>query len=343
MASGLLNDARTMLPPTYYDPTVMNVSVAAANQAGPDPSTNHAWKNGSFSFHDVLDTLNPLQHIPIIDTLYRWVTGDQPGNVARIVGDGIYGGPIGLGVGMLSAAFEAETGKDPGQAVIAAITGADDAKVTLGAAAAQPAGSAPPTTAATPAAAPASAAVPPFAAMPPAVTGATGPMPMPTAAQPPSIVSGPPHPFIPLYRSPPTLTPATIPANPATSAANASEQAFMAQSAAYQRSLYGQRAAGTQQTAPIPLQLTGPQLPFVPVRPAASAAAAPSVTPAPVAATTPSSVTAPASTAAPAAAGALPQTVPPADIPQRMMDALDKYQRMQQQTQQRGQQLDMAP
>ena len=29
-----------------------------------------------FSFLDVLDIINPLQHLPVISTLYRQVTGD---------------------------------------------------------------------------------------------------------------------------------------------------------------------------------------------------------------------------------------------------------------------------
>lgn len=326
-----------MLPPTLYDPAVMNVSVAAAAQAGADPSTNHAWKNGSFSFHDILDTINPLQHIPLVGTLYRWITGDEPGNVARIVGDGIYGGPVGLGIGMMSTAFEEETGKDPGAAVIAALTGEDNAKVTLGAASAQPAGTAPPA-AATPAAA--TAATGAAATNAPPTVGRAGPMVVPAAARPPAISAGPPHPFLPLFRSPPALAPTASSANP-------SEQAFMSENANYQRSLYGQRGAAAPQTAVIPLQLTGPQLPgtqpFAPARPAAPAASAsPAVVPAPVATTAAPAAPAPAPGAA--SASALPQVVAPAEIPQRMLDALDKYSRMQQQqAQPRGQQVDVAP
>lgn len=337
-----------MLPPTYYDPAYTNVPVLADSAAQGARDKTHAWKDGgSFGFHDVLDALNPLQHIPIVSTLYRWATGDEPGNVAEIVGDGLYGGPIGLAAGLLSVAFKAETGEDPGQAVVASLTGADQPKVTLGAATPQ-SGSAQAAAAAASAAAATAAATGSLAAAPahivPASVAATGSLvpaaaalPMPAPARPQLIEAGPPHPFLPLYRSPP-------PVLQNTSAAPA-EQAFIAQNAAFQRGAAVQRSPGSQQTAPIPLQLTGPQLGFAP-RPiaAASVGAAAPATPFPL----PPNATATAATAAaPTPAGtALPPGLPqnaPVDIPQRMMDALDKYARMQQQQQQRGQQLDVAP
>jgi hypothetical protein len=112
-----------MQPPTMVDGTPVWIP-SPADSAPPTPNQTHAWKDGgSFSFHDILDTLNPLQHIPLIATLYRWITGDNPGNVARVVGDGLYGGPIGAAGGLLSIAVKEETGKDPGETVAAMLAG----------------------------------------------------------------------------------------------------------------------------------------------------------------------------------------------------------------------------
>jgi hypothetical protein len=304
-----------MLPPTASDGTTFYSYAPDPGGAGPAAATSHAWKDGSFSFHDVLDTLNPLQHLPVISTLYRWVTGDEPGNVASIVGDTLYGGPIGLGVGLLTAAFKAETGKDPGEMVASAITGEDDGQLLSGAATAQTA--APVTAAATsaPAATATAAATPPAAtadATSTAASATAAEVPVISAAQPLVVSSAAPHPFLPLFRSPPPVAAAAE----SSSATGSPEQGFLAQSAAYRRSLYGQ-----PHTAPIPLQLTGPQQSFAaPPRP-------------------PAALPAPASSSA-----TLPPNVP-ADIPQRMMEALDKYARMkqQQEQQQRGQQVDVAP
>lgn len=66
---------------------------------------------GGFSFWDFLDIINPLQHIPIVSTIYREVTGDQMGAVARIIGGGLFGGPIGLAAAVVNTVVEGATGK----------------------------------------------------------------------------------------------------------------------------------------------------------------------------------------------------------------------------------------
>src|SRR5579883_622926 len=100
--------------------------VTAAPPPSAAPTNTHAWKDwSSFGFHDLLDLLNPLQHIPIVSSVYRWLTDDVPGNVSRILGDGLFGGPIGLVTGALSVAVKEETGKDPGEMAISLVTGSD--------------------------------------------------------------------------------------------------------------------------------------------------------------------------------------------------------------------------
>ncbi len=138
--------------------------------------------------------------------------------------------------------------------------------------------------------------------------------------------------------------------SPAPGTASPAEQAFASQNGALLRSAYGARAAPPAH-AMVPLQLTGAQLPPRFQRNAAPAAtpAAPAGSTAPAAAPQPGAA---APQAAPPAAptaqatpqpdlSALPEN-PPVDIPQRMMDALDKYAHIHQQ-QQRGQQVDVAP
>jgi hypothetical protein len=64
------------------------------------------------SFWDVLDVINPLQHIPLLSVAYREITGDQLHPTARVLGGALYGGPLGLMAGAMNAAFEQETGRD---------------------------------------------------------------------------------------------------------------------------------------------------------------------------------------------------------------------------------------
>jgi len=73
----------------------------------------------------VIDIINPLQHIPVISTMYRHITGDEISPVARIAGGALYGGPIGLAAGVANAAVEDATGKDIGETMLAMVTGDD--------------------------------------------------------------------------------------------------------------------------------------------------------------------------------------------------------------------------
>jgi hypothetical protein len=60
----------------------------------------------SISFWDVVDIINPLQHIPIINLLYRELTGDEINGAAQIAGGGLYGGLVGIGGAIVTMAFD---------------------------------------------------------------------------------------------------------------------------------------------------------------------------------------------------------------------------------------------
>jgi hypothetical protein len=77
-------------------------------------------------FHTLLEIINPLQHIPVIGSLYRETTGDTISPVGRIAGGGLFGGVFGLVGSILSSIFEGLTGKDPGAMVVAALRGDKD-------------------------------------------------------------------------------------------------------------------------------------------------------------------------------------------------------------------------
>ncbi len=70
------------------------------------------------SFSDLLDVLNPLQHIPLVNCVYRDLTGDKEGVMADLVGGALWGGWIGLGAAMGDLVFEDATGKSVGDTVI---------------------------------------------------------------------------------------------------------------------------------------------------------------------------------------------------------------------------------
>ena len=69
----------------------------------------------TFSFSDLLDVINPLQHIPGISTAYRTITGDDIAPVARVAGSALFFGPIGIASAFANLASESLTGKDIGE------------------------------------------------------------------------------------------------------------------------------------------------------------------------------------------------------------------------------------
>ena len=83
------------------------------------------WGKEGFSFGALLDIVNPLQHIPIVGTVYRAMTGDSIGPASRIAGGTLFGGVIGLVASSLDSLVEGETGRDVGQHILAMKSDAD--------------------------------------------------------------------------------------------------------------------------------------------------------------------------------------------------------------------------
>ncbi len=285
-------------------------AAAAAIAATPPASSPHpsAWRSPSgFGFHDLLDIVNPLQHLPIIGSIYRWITGDQPGEAAQIAGDALYGGPIGVAFGLIGAATEDKAGHDLGEQALTAMFGNHDQSSTLVAAAA-PAAAVPAPQAAQPASAPGKAVAGTIQAAATASAATRAPIPLfggiavTQAAPGPATATAalPDHPPLPLPgRAGPALAAAgTPPPNAA--------QEFVARQAALERQITnGPRPI--PQTAPVPLVLPAGSLPPRPLQlPASTGSAA-------------------ATVAAPPAAG----VGAPVDISQKMLDALDKYMKLE--------------
>jgi hypothetical protein len=74
---------------------------------------------GGATFDDLLDIVNPLQHIPIVSTIYRAITGDHIKTFPKIAGDTLYGGVTGFIGSLADSIFEKITGKNVGDTVLA--------------------------------------------------------------------------------------------------------------------------------------------------------------------------------------------------------------------------------
>ncbi len=66
-----------------------------AQSPAQNPEKGNTSEDTSFGVSDLIDMINPLQHIPIVSQIYRSLTGDTIGAVAEIVGGALFGGPVG--------------------------------------------------------------------------------------------------------------------------------------------------------------------------------------------------------------------------------------------------------
>lgn len=76
-----------------------------------------------YSFWDFLDLINPLQHIPVVNTIYREITGDTIKPEMKLAGGAALGGVFGLVTSLADVIFEQETGKDISSTMVASIFG----------------------------------------------------------------------------------------------------------------------------------------------------------------------------------------------------------------------------
>lgn len=106
-----------------YVPASTPVAAAAKT-----PATSAAPQEEESFFKHILDVVNPLQHLPVIGTIYRAITGEKLDPVEKIAGDALYGGLWGAVSAVAGLAFEAITGKSVEDTVLAWFDGKDDAK-----------------------------------------------------------------------------------------------------------------------------------------------------------------------------------------------------------------------
>ncbi|HWA03685.1 MAG TPA: hypothetical protein VG819_09155 [Rhizomicrobium sp.] len=121
------------LGPTLRSPALLPRESGAAAPRPPaakPPSTGDGPGGDSdfhVSFDDLIDIVNPLQHLPVVGTLYRAITHDHIKTPEKIAGDALYGGLWGFVSSLADTVFEKITGHDVGDTVLAFLTGRHDA------------------------------------------------------------------------------------------------------------------------------------------------------------------------------------------------------------------------
>jgi hypothetical protein len=105
-------------PPVAANPD----SQQALSELSPEDAESSGFQpfgSDGFSFLDLLDVVNPLQHIPIVGTLYRQFTGDTIDPLPRIAGSTFFFGPVGAAVSGANVVLQEASGRDVGEHVMA--------------------------------------------------------------------------------------------------------------------------------------------------------------------------------------------------------------------------------
>ena len=74
-----------------------DVSVRQSEKAESVPTSakDSLFGKDGLNFKDIIDLINPLQHIPIVGRIYRAITNDEIAPGIRVAGGSLFGGPMG--------------------------------------------------------------------------------------------------------------------------------------------------------------------------------------------------------------------------------------------------------
>jgi hypothetical protein len=114
----------------------MDIQSASPTQITISPPAPAAGSGQFFSgaqgpnFGDLVDTLNPLEHIPIVSSIYHAIRGEshEISPAANIIGGALFGGVFGLVAGLADVIFHQATGHSVGGAVMASLRGDSSAE-----------------------------------------------------------------------------------------------------------------------------------------------------------------------------------------------------------------------
>jgi hypothetical protein len=94
-------------PPSATAPTATTPTATTPADGGPPLGADEFVPvPGEMTFAQFLEGLNPLHHLPVVGSIYRAATGTEIHPVMRVLGGGVLGGPVGMILGAIGAAFE---------------------------------------------------------------------------------------------------------------------------------------------------------------------------------------------------------------------------------------------
>lgn len=87
----------------------------AQAEAGAADTATAFSEGGVPGFGDVLDIVNPLQHIPVVSQYYRDWTGDDMGYISQVAGGALWGGSLGVAASFVNLGLTSVMGQSPTQ------------------------------------------------------------------------------------------------------------------------------------------------------------------------------------------------------------------------------------
>lgn len=90
---------------------------------GREHEDDHETRHMEGEFWDLVDVINPMQHIPVVASIYRDVTEDEIKPAAKIAGGTLFGGVLGFASSIFDSVVEEVSGQDMAETAVAALTG----------------------------------------------------------------------------------------------------------------------------------------------------------------------------------------------------------------------------
>ena len=113
-------------PPIPEPPKSARLTVGQENSERGLRDLGPASASRDLTFDELVDVINPFHHLPVINSLYRDISGDEISGSARLLGSLIYGGPVGLLASMGHVVSEETNGKDLTENLVAWVLGDED-------------------------------------------------------------------------------------------------------------------------------------------------------------------------------------------------------------------------
>lgn len=92
------------------------------NRFGREHEGDHETRHVEGEFWDLVDVVNPMQHIPVVASIYRDITEDEIKPAAKIAGGTLFGGVLGFASSIFDSVVEEVSGQDMTQTAVTALS-----------------------------------------------------------------------------------------------------------------------------------------------------------------------------------------------------------------------------